>query len=99
MYVFGCLPFVLVFFGLIAVVFVVNTVLRLINGTGAGAVYLWESFCNLFRKEKKEVINPFNGESNFDHIRQADDISYSPTEQRPKRYEPTDGEIIEFEEL
>ena len=99
MYVFGCLPFLLIVFGLFAAAFVINTVLRLINGTGAGAVYLWESFRNLFRKEKKEVINPFNGESNFDNIRQSDDISYSPTVQRPKRYEPSDGEIIEFEEI
>jgi len=99
MYIFGCLPMILIVFGLFAVVFVINTVLRLINGTGAGAVYLWESFRNLFRKEKKEVINPFNGESNFDNVRQSDDIRYSPTEQRPKRYEPTDGEVIEYEEL
>ena len=99
MYIFGCLPMILIVFGLFAVVFVINTVLRLINGTGAGAVYLWESFRNLFRREKKEVINPFNGESNFDNVRQSDDIRYSPTEQRPKRYEPTDGEVIEYEEL
>ena len=99
MYIFGCLPFLLIVFGLFAAAFVINTVLRVINGTGAGAVYLWESFRNLFRKEKKEVINPFNGESNFDHVRQDDDLRYSPTVQRPKRYEPTDGEIIEFEEL
>ena len=99
MYIFGCLPFLLIVFGLFAAAFVINTVLRVINGTGAGAVYLWKSFRNLFRKEKKEVINPFNGESNFDNIRQSDDISYSPTVQRPKRYEPSDGEIIEFEEI
>ena len=52
-----------------------------------------------FSARKKEVINPFNGESNFDNIRQSDDISYSPTVQRPKRYEPSDGEIKEFEEI
>ena len=99
MYIFGCLPFLLIVFGLFAAAFVINTVLRVINGTGAGAVYLWESFRNLFRKEKKEVINPFNGESNFDHVRQDDDLRYSPTVQRPKRYEPSDGEIIDFEEI
>ena len=99
MYIFGCLPFLLIVFGLFVAAFVINTVLRVINGTGAGAVYLWESFRNLFRKEKKEVINPFNGESNFDHVRQDDDLRYSPTVQRPKRYEPSDGEIIEFEEI
>ena len=99
MYIFGCLPFLLIVFGLFVAAFVINTVFRIINGTGAGVVYLWESFRNLFRKEKKEVIIPFNGESNFDNIRQADDIRYSPTEKRPKRYEPSDGEIIEFEEI
>ena len=99
MYIFGCLPMLLIVFGLFAAVFVINTVLRLINGTGAGAVYLWESFLNLFRSEKKEVINPFNGESNFDNVRQEKDIRFSPTEQRPKRYLPSDGEIIEFEEI
>ena len=99
MYIFGCLPFLLIVFGLFAAAFVINTVLRVINGTGAGAVYLWESFRNLFRKEKKEVINPFNGESNFDNIRQDNDLRYSPTEQRPKRYEPSDGEVIEYEDL
>lgn len=99
MYIFGCLPFLLIVFGLFVAAFVINTVFRIINGTGAGAVYLWESFRNLFRREKKEVINPFNGESNFDNIRQDDDLRYSPTEQRPKRYEPSDGEIIEFEEI
>jgi len=99
MYLFGCLPFLLIVFGLFVAAFVINTILRVVNGTGAGAVYLWESFLNFFRSEKKEVINPFNGESNFDNIRQADDIRYTPTEQRPKRYQPSDGEFIEFEEI
>jgi len=89
----------LIVFGLFAAVFVINTILRLVNGTGAGALYLWESFLNLFRKEKKEVINPFNGESNFDNARQEDEISYTPTEQRPKRYDSSDGEVIDFEDL
>ncbi len=99
MYIFGCLPVILIVFGLLLAVFVINTILRLVNGTGAGAIYLWESFLNFFRKEKKEVINPFNGESNFDNARQDEEIRYSPTEQRPKRYESTDGEVVEFEDL
>ncbi len=99
MYIFGCLPTLLIVFGLFAAVFVINAVIRLLNGTGAGAVYLWESFLNFFRKEKKEIINPFNGESNFDHIKQEEDIRYTPTEQRPKRYDDTDGEVIEYEEI
>ena len=85
--------------GLIVVVTAVNLVIGFLNGTGASAVWLWQSVKNLFRKEKREVINPFTKKSNFDNVRQSDDLSYTPTEVAPKRYEPTDGEVIEYEEL
>lgn len=99
MYLFGCLPLLLIVFGFAICVAVLNMAGRALETIGATCVWLWDSFLNFFRKEKKEVINPFNGESNFDHLRQNKDISYLPTEQRPKRYNPEDGEVVDFTEV
>lgn len=95
-YLFGCLPILLIILFVMAISLVGKTVERL----GAIAVWLWDSFCNLFRTHKVETINPFTGESNFDaEPEQSDDISYIPPQQRPKRYDSSDGEYIEYQEL
>lgn len=99
MYLFGCLPLLLIVFGFAICIAVLNMAGKALETIGATCVWLWDSFLNFFRKEKKEVINPFNGESNFDHLRQNKDISYLPTEQRPKRYDPEDGEVVDFTEV
>lgn len=99
MYLFGCLPLLLIVFGLAIAMSVLKMAGRVLETIGATCVWLWESFLNFFRKEKIEVINPFSGESNFDHLHQNKDISYLPTEQRPKRYDPQDGEVISFTEV
>jgi len=99
MYLFGCLPILLIVFALVIIVQVLNFAGRTLETIGATCVWLWQSFLNLFRKEKMEVINPFSGESNFDNLRQDKDISYIPTEQRPKRYDPQDGEVTDFTEV
>lgn len=95
----GCLVLFLLIFVFSIIVAVANFIGKTVTSIGATAVWLWESFLNFFRREKKEVINPFTGESNFDNMRQSNDISYHPTETRPKRYEPTDGEPTDFQEL
>lgn len=99
MYLFGCLPLLLIVFGFAILASVLNMAGRVLETIGATCVWLWESFLNFFRKEKKEVINPFNGDSNFDNLRQNKDISYQPTEQRPKRYDAQDGEVVDFTEV
>ena len=97
---FGCLPLVIIVIGFILLASVLNLGLRVINKIGATAVWIWESMLNLFRSEKKEVVNPWSGESNFDkEPRQDNDIAYRPTEQRPKRYEASDGEYIDYTEV
>lgn len=97
---FGCLPFVIIVIGLVLLASVLNLGLRLINNLGATVIWLWESFINLFRSEKKEVFNPWSGESNFDKApKQDDDITYRPTEQRPKRYNASDGEYVDFTDI
>ena len=73
--------------------------LRLVERIGATAVWLYESFLNFFRTEKKEVVNPWTGDSNFDNIDQDDEIEYHPTEQKTKRYESSDGEYIDFTDV
>lgn len=99
MYLFGCLPILLIVFALVIIGQVLHFAGRTLETIGATCVWLWQSFLNLFRKEKKEVINPFSGESNFDNLRQDKDISYIPTEQRPKRYDSQDGEVTDFTEV
>lgn len=99
MYIFGCLPLLLIVFGLVIVMQVLHFAGRTLETIGATCVWIWDSFLNLFRKNKKEVINPFNGESNFDNARQDRDIKFHPTEQRPKRYDSQDGEVTDFTEV
>ena len=96
---FGCLPFLLIIIGFILFASVVNMGLRLLERIGATAVWLYESFLNFFRTEKKEVVNPWTGDSNFDNIDQDDEIEYHPTEQKTKRYESSDGEYIDFTDV
>lgn len=96
---FGCLPLLLLLIGFIVLSSIVNIGFRLLERIGATAVWLYESFLNLFRTEKKEVVNPWTGDSNFDNIDQDDEIEYHPTEQKTKRYESSDGEYIDFTDV
>lgn len=99
---FGCLPLLLIIFFLV-VVALISTALRWTKfglfTIKEAAKWLWESFLNFFRREKKEVINPFTGENNFDNASQSRDIRYSPTETRPKRYDDSDGEEVDFTDI
>lgn len=96
---FGCLPLLLIIIAFIVFASVVNMGLQLLERIGATAVWLYESFLNFFRTEKKEVVNPWTGDSNFDNIDQDDEIEYHPTEQKTKRYESSDGEYIDFTDV
>lgn len=96
---FGCLPLLLLLIGFIVLSSIVNIGFRLLERIGATAVWLYESFLNFFRTEKKEVVNPWTGDSNFDNINQDDEIEYHPTEQKTKRYESSDGEYIDFTDV
>lgn len=96
---FGCLPLLLLLIGFIVLSSIVNIGFRLLERIGATAVWLYESFLNFFRTEKKEVVNPWTGDSNFDDIDQDDEIEYHPTEQKTKRYESSDGEYIDFTDV
>ena len=96
---FGCLPLLLIIIAFIVFASIVNMGLRLLDRIGATAIWLYESFLNLFRSEKKEVVNPWTGDSNFDNIDQDEEIEYHPTEQKTKRYESSDGEYIDFTDL
>ncbi len=96
---FGCLPLLLLLIGFIVLSSIVNIGFRLLERIGATAVWLYESFLNFFRTEKKEVVNPWTGDSNFDNIDQDDEIEYHPTEQKTKRYESSDGEYIDFTDV
>lgn len=96
---FGCLPLLLLLIGFIVLSSIVNMGFRLLERIGATAVWLYESFLNFFRTEKKEVVNPWTGDSNFDNIDQDDEIEYHPTEQKTKRYESSDGEYIDFTDV
>ncbi len=96
---FGCLPLLLLLIGFIVLSSIVNMGFRLIERIGATAVWLYESFLNFFRSEKKEVVNPWTGDSNFDNIDQDDEIEYHPTEQKTKRYESSDGDYIDYTDI
>lgn len=96
---FGCLPLLLLLIGFIVLSSIVNMGFRLLERIGATAVWLYESFLNFFRTEKKEVVNPWTGDSNFDNIDQDDEIEYHPTEQKTKRYESSDGEYIDYTDV
>ena len=65
---FGCLPLLLLLIGFIVLSSIVNIGFRLLERIGATVVWLYESFLNFFRTEKKEVVNPWTGDSNFDSI-------------------------------
>lgn len=95
----GCLLIFLLLFGFSIIAAIVKFIGKTVTNLGALAVWVWESFLNLFRIDKKEVINPFTGDSNFDHSRQDKDITYTPTETRPKRYDSSDGEDTPFQDL
>jgi len=99
MYAFGCVFLLLLLVAISVIGQFLSIIFRGLENIGAGCVWLWESFLNFFRREKKEVINPFTGESNFDNARQDDEYQYQPTEQRPKRYDSSDGEVTEFTEV
>ena len=96
MYLFGCLPLLVIILGIAAIGLVVKGIERL----GAVAVWLYDSFLNIFRSEKVQTINPFTGESNFEREPdQHDDISFIPTEERPKRYTSSDGEYVDYQDV
>lgn len=100
----GCLLILLIFAGPTIVILIMkmglSLVLGIVNKIGATGVWLWESFLNLFRSEKKEVVNPWTGDSNFDNgISQDKEIKYHPTEPRPKRYESSDGEYVDYTDV
>lgn len=99
----GCLIILLIIAGPTIIMLIMklglNIVLSFLTKTGAICVWLWQSFLNYFRREKVEVINPFTGYSNFDELKQSDDISYEPTETPEKIYDASDGEYIDFTEL
>lgn len=99
----GCLLLLLIFAGPTIIIVImkmgVNIVLGIVNKIGATAVWLYESFLNFFRTEKKEITNPWTGKSNFDDIDQDEEIEYHPTEQKPKLYESSDGDYIDFTDV
>ena len=97
---FGCLPLLLLLIGFIVLSSIVNMGFRLLERIGATAVWLYESFLNGFRSEKKEVTNPWTGTTNFDDgIDQDEEIEYHPTEKKDKRYNSSDGEYIDFTDV
>lgn len=98
---FGCLPLLLLVIGFALLASVLRLAGNVLETVGATAVWLYESLLNVFRTHKKEVINPFTGHSNFSarHTRQDKDLKYTPTERRPKRYEASDGDYIDYTEL
>ncbi|MCF0179597.1 MAG: DUF4834 family protein [Bacteroidales bacterium] len=109
MSIFGCLPILLIVLLLLGLTILAKSIEML----GATAVWIWESFLNLFRSAKKEVRNPWTGITNFE----KEDILRSERQQenqfeqerqkmqtnedgtRPKLYEEEDGEYIDFKEL
>lgn len=99
----GCLLILLIIAGPTIVVLIFKLGLNIITGflskLGAFTVWLWESFLNYFRREPKEVLNPFTGYTNFDEVKQSDDLSYEPTETPEKIYDNSDGDYIDFTEL
>ena len=99
----GCLPLI----GLTLIVLALSLFGRSLEMIGATAVWLWESFLNLFRTMKKEVRNPWTGVSNFereDHRNEKEDEQINPLERnedgtRPKLYNDNDGEYIDYTEI
>lgn len=100
---FGCLLILLIIAGPTVLILILklgaNMVMGFLNKVGAIAVWLWQSFLNYFRRDKKEVMNPFTGYSNFDEAKQSDDLTYTPTETPEKIFDASDGEYIDYTEL
>lgn len=101
---FGCLPLI----ALTLIVLALSLFGKSIEMLGATAVWLCESFLNLFRTMKKEVRNPWTGVSNFereDQVRnEKEDEQINPLERnedgtRPKLYNDNDGEYIDYTEI
>ena len=104
--IFGCLPIL----AILIIIIAISLLGKSIEMLGATAVWLWESFLNLFRTMKKEVRNPWTGVSNFDkedEERAGKQERQKPFEapQRnedgtmPKMYDKDDGEYIDFTEV
>lgn len=102
--IFGCLPILF----LVLIVLAFSLVGKSIELLGATAVWLWESFLNLFRSMKKEVRNPWTGVSNFDREderrAEREEEIIDPTKRnedgtKPKLYSDKDGEYIDFTEI
>lgn len=105
--IFGCLPIL----AILIIIVALSLLGKSIEMLGATAVWLWESFLNLFRTMKKEVRNPWTGVSNFDKedVKRAEkeEERQNPFEapQRnedgtmPKMYDKKDGEYIDFTEI
>ena len=98
MHFFGCLiilALLAVFIVLALLVKVLGYAKFFVKLAGDTCVWLFESFCNLFRKDKKEVFNPYTGSTNFDHITQEEELEYHDVTALPKRYDDTDGDVID----
>lgn len=92
---FGCLALLFVGVFIIAI----NLISGVLNVLGSVVVYLWDSFCNLFRsKEKRKATrNPFASSSEAP----ASDDESEGTSARPrgKIFDASEGEYIDFEEV
>lgn len=99
----GCLILLLIFAGPAFIIAILklggNIVLGFVNRIGAIANWLFESFLNLFRSEKKELVNPFTGISNFDNLKQQEELTYKETTTPEKIYDEHDGEYVDYTEL
>lgn len=104
MHLIGCLILLVFLFGGVIIALLGKSVEML----GATAVYIWESFLNLFRSVKKETRNPWTGQTNFEKEDQAraekrerEEQKYHQNEDgtKPKLYDKEDGEYIDFTEV
>lgn len=107
MSIFGCLPILLVVILLLGLSFIGKS----LEMIGATVVWLWDSFCNLFRSadNQKEVYNPWTGRSNqYRESSQSQWRGTSRTEHeespesspnRPKFYDKDDGDYIDYTEI
>lgn len=104
MHLIGCLILLVFLFGGVIIALLGKSVEML----GATAVYIWESFLNLFRSVKKETRNPWTGQTNFEKEDQAraekrerEEQKYQQNEDgtKPKLYDKEDGEYIDFTEV
>lgn len=107
---FGCLPLLLLILFIIGFAILGKSIAMI----GATAIWLWESFLNIFRKAKKEVRNPWTGITNFEkddilrHERGQKSNKFEQERQkmelnedgtRPKLYDDKDGEYIDYKEI